>query len=389
MVTAPPGPEFALLVEASRWPRPEGYADRLRALAANVTNWDLFLKLIARHHVAGLGQDALSRISNELPDRVAASLSRSAQGDAAHELVQVAETVSLVQALSDAGIDCIVMKGVTLAKALYGRFGLRYSVDIDLLVAPEQASPAARTLSNLGYECADSLAIDTSETIRERQRCYKEIAFVNPKSSLVVELHWRLFDNRHVLPGIVRTEPVSLTLLPGVDVPALAPDAAELYMCCHGSEHAWARLKWLADLNAALAKAPDRAAQLYATSRKLRRQRLIGPGLWLVNRIYGGVLPSAVALDMAGDWRMRFLAQTALNALVGNDDGAELEETPLGTTRKNLSHYLVTNDPRHWLAEAKFDFRHRNPGDQGPTVRRRVTSVWQFFTATHARAENA
>jgi len=43
----------------------------------------------------------------------------------------------------------------------------------------------------------------------------------------------------------------------------------------------------------------------------------------------------------------------------------ELEETKFGTTKKNLSHYLLADGFRYWLSEALFDLldnsrsRHR------------------------------
>ena len=77
-----------------------------------------------------------------------------------------------------------------------------------------------------------------------------DVELMSRERNISVELHWRLTYNMALLRGIdarVKTQEVAL---PGGAVRTLADDALFAYLCADGALHGWARLKWLADLNA-------------------------------------------------------------------------------------------------------------------------------------------
>lgn len=57
----------------------------------------------------------------------------------------------VAQALEDAGVQTLVLKGPSLATWLYGDPGARLYVDVDLLVEPSRSEAAASTLAGLGF----------------------------------------------------------------------------------------------------------------------------------------------------------------------------------------------------------------------------------------------
>jgi len=56
------------------------------------------------------------------------------------------------QALHQAGIKYVVLKGAWLSEFLYQDTGLRQFSDIDMLIAPEDATMAIETLESIGFQ---------------------------------------------------------------------------------------------------------------------------------------------------------------------------------------------------------------------------------------------
>lgn len=355
-------PEFRLVAAATRWPQTTAAGDHMRALAADVRDWRRVARIVDRHRIPGLASAAIDLLC---PDAgVRAHMAANARQSAMQELRFAYETLRLVRLLEGAGIPVRVIKGVTAALLAFGRFGVRFSMDVDLLIRPRDVPAASAILTAAGYGRTEPAADAGPAAMRARMARYKDLVFEHPDSGAVVELHWRLFQNPHLLrgPDLDRREP--LELLPGVVVHGLPRDLSILYLFAHGTEHGWARLKWLADIGAILAGAPQREVErLYAKARGRGAHRLVVPGLVLSHALYGTHLPEAARRDSLRDWRIRSLVRTAYASLVGDEDGIELEDRPHGTTRKNLSHYCLSADPRFLFSEARYDLLDRVEGE--------------------------
>lgn len=352
-------PEFALVVTATRWPHDPHGAARIRALAARVTDWPRFAMIVERHRVAGLVAAGLNDAG--LNDTVAgadvrAAIRAMARDSAVQELQSVFETLHLVRALEGAGIPVRVLKGATAAMLAFGRYGVRYSMDIDLIVAKDQIAQAASLLDARGYVRSAPAADASAATMRARMARYKDLAFQHPDSGLMVELHWRLFQNPYLLRGDDLDARAPMQLVPGASVTVLPRAPAILYLFAHGTEHGWARLKWLADIGAILtAQTPAEVDRFYTDAQQRGVARLVAAGLILSHALYETPLPGAIRDDLTRDWRLRSLVRTAHASLVGDEDGRELEQVSHATTRKNLSHYLISRDPRFVIHELRYD----------------------------------
>src|SRR5689334_21340073 len=68
-----------------------------------------------------------------------------------------AEALRALDALSDAGVPGLLLKGAALARMLYGTGEARSYYDVDLLVAPEALTAARRVLADLGYTNVSAL----------------------------------------------------------------------------------------------------------------------------------------------------------------------------------------------------------------------------------------
>lgn len=359
-------PELAFLAAATQWPRTPALRTGISALADSVTDWDLVLRLTEAHRVVGLAADAVAALDPTIvPQELRDALLAESRDQAVDDLRHAHETLRLVRAFEAAGIAVVVLKGAAIAREIFGRFGLRSSVDIDLLIAPEDVERASDILTSLAMARTEPPADASPGEMRDRLARHKDMVFWNATSGLTIELHWRLFQNPRILPTVTPAMAVPIDLLPGAPVPVLPLSLSALYLCVHGGEHGWARLKWLADIGALLHSGAVDAATIYADACAQRIRRLVGPGLILSHRIYGTPLPVALARDMRRDWRMRRLVDVAWSCLVGDEDARELEERPFATTRKNLSHYLVSADPRHLWREFWFDVHDKAPEPDG------------------------
>ncbi|MEO0031217.1 MAG: hypothetical protein RIS94_975 [Pseudomonadota bacterium] len=363
---APRTSELAFVTAACAWPRLPGDIATLHGCARAEIDWPLVTRLATTHQVTALVADALALVEAPRPAR--AALAQAAHPLLGEALRHAHETHRLVALLDAAGIPATVLKGAATAITAFGRQGLREAIDIDLLVAPDLVPPALATLLREGYHVEGDLRA-------ARQRGHKDLLLYHPGRAVTLELHWRLFQNPRVLP--VPTDRVPVAVLPGRDVPALAPLDEALYLCCHGGEHGWAKLKWLADITALLRAGRVDATALYAHARSRRLARMVGPGLLLAHRLHATPLPEALAADLVGDWRMRCLGSMAWSALAGDEDGLPLEQRPRATTLKNLSHYLFSADPRRLWHEARYDLLDRPPGQSLP--RRLGTLATRLF----------
>src|SRR5690606_18055592 len=113
-------------------------------------------------------------------------------------------------------------------------------------------------------------------------------------------------------------QPARVQLTPGAAVWTLAPEAAFLYLCLHGAQHAWSRLKWLADVAALVAKLDEaELTRRYAAARARGLHRAMGQALLLAERLFGVPAPAAVREDAARDAALRWLVDVAVRCMTG------------------------------------------------------------------------
>ncbi len=176
-------------------------------------------------------------------------------------------------------------------KLAYGTLALKHARDIDLLVLPEQAAAAMRLLERDNY----ALHLPAAQMSEAQRRVYvqygHDVELVSRERNASIELHWRLAYNMTLLRGIDARAPTQAVALPGGAVRTLADDALFAYLCVHGALHGWARLKWLADLNAWLSGRGE-LERRYRQAADLGQRAMRGAG--------AAALPAPVRFGIAG-----------------------------------------------------------------------------------------
>lgn len=328
--------------------------EKMFASARTDLDWAALLALADRHRVLPLLAD-FGRVLGEgmLPAAIGQSLSQASSAAAIAELRLLAELRRLLSTMAAAGVRPTVLKGLALSQRAFGRLGLRTNRDIDLIVRHDQFAIAVSAVVAAGYRCVEPVDAGT-QAIEQWITRYKDVALMHEQDGYIVELHVRLFDNHELLPPPYPTEPI--VLFDQVTTVALCEQFDLLYLCQHGAQHAWSRLKWLADVNALFARMPEHELQAFwRQARRSPHRFAVGQALLLCATIIGLRLPRTLMRQLRRSVRTRLLAGIGARALTASGS-REIEHLRFGSTLKNASHYLLIADWRYWREELRFDF---------------------------------
>ena len=326
-------PPFVLLAQCCAWP-PTDARDAVISRSAADIGERAFVALAKRHRVEGLAHAALARVQARLTESLAARAGEIAR----QGLIQAAESVRLQTAFDAAAVPSLMLKGAALEILAYGRLGLKSAWDIDILVAPANASRAVRILEAAGYRLTNP-AGRSGEAFDQWTTLSKECVFVSDTTSLVAELHWRLVDG-DLLPGIGVASPAqTVDVAPGVGLRTLAADDLVAYLTAHGASHGWSRLKWLADLHALLPNDPTALERLYRRAVTLGAGTCPALALRLCRRLFNLQIGDSLWGEIERDLKSRLLERIALSAMSGAG-GREIAERPLIGDLVLTSHLL-------------------------------------------------
>ena len=249
-------------------------------------------------------------------------------------LRQSAGLQEILSEFSEIGIDPVVLKGLPLAEGLYGSAGHRHARDIDVLVAPAQIGPAAKVLDRLGYAPVPQYHLRGRlvGTQALAQECY-DLEYFGGRGHLSVELHWRTshyagWPDFTGTPELTETQQTSLG---PIRVPTTGANL--IYLAGHGSMHAWARLKWLADIGRlARLRGADGLAEDLKLARTLGGQTPLVLALRLAHRVMGSPLPTGLGASSSS---LRKLEEQMLGVIIA-------PEVMPGTWRYKLSANVVS-----------------------------------------------
>ncbi len=257
-------PSFVLAAACCRWPPSEARHAAVRTAAHPITDWNDFLLQVSRQRVAGLVHAALASAEVALPPATAKKLAALALRIARQNLSYAAETIRLQRAFEAANITVLALKGIALAQLVYGSIKAKDSSDIDLLISSDQVEAALLVLEREGYALSHPAERLSKTQRRAVFRYAREVQLIRRDHKSRLELQWRATNNPLLLKGIDANSPAQLVWLgDGMCIRTLAQEDLFAYLCVHGAQHAWSRLKWLADLNALIAESIALIERLY------------------------------------------------------------------------------------------------------------------------------
>lgn len=289
----------------------------IRAAAAAGFDPDRLIMVTRAHRVEAFVEHGLAKAGITLPPAPMALLVERTQQGRRRMLLYAGEEVRLAEQFRQAGIDCVFLKGASLAMLAHGALALKTSRDIDVMVAPERIDAACDLLRGAGYRFASLEGVSDEQMIRRYMLANKETVWINRQSRVMVELHIGLTTNPAVIPGIgLASQRQDVPISADRTVPTLAGDELFAYLSVHGTGHGWERMKWLADMAALLGDDPDEIERLYHRAVDLRAGRCPAVALLLCAGLLGTPVPQRLIDAMMRDpltrrlvrWSMRVMA---------------------------------------------------------------------------------
>jgi hypothetical protein len=235
MSTAILSTEFKLMLSCCRVIPGNKELKRREQAFAEAIDEEAFWVLVLRHRVFpivyfNLQQDA--RLSMGLKDK----LKQFSENNQQLALQSLLMQHRMQKKLDKHGFKGFFLKGVKLSELYYGDPGIRHVMDLDVWVEERAIGPIAEWLFNQGYVSVPDIRLLNTSQLNFIKRTDHDLQFMIEKVGMprIIELHWKL---RGPLGGFNLTP----------DKPMDEVDNF-LYLCTHGTEHGWFRLKWLFDL---------------------------------------------------------------------------------------------------------------------------------------------
>lgn len=346
-------PELALVAACCRWPPSAARQKAIRSAAAGVVDWSRFEQIVARHRVTSLVRHSLQSAGIHATLLVQERLAARSRAASLKSLAMTAETVRLQKAFDEAGLKVLVLKGATLGVIAYNAPGIKESWDIDLLVSPSETLAGRGLLEQLGYQMEPHLS--EKDFLRHVEHC-KEAVMMHPGLQIAVELHWRLVDNGCILKPL-DLNAVQTVQIGGVAVRTLADRELYAYLCVHGCNHSWSRLKWLADVGAVLARqSPDRLAELHQAAVALGAGRASATAILLCHELLDLEVKPDVLGRLRSD-RVTSLLLASARASIRYGGGAR-EITPYSQpwALNWVARFVVGDNLQYTLNQARLNW---------------------------------
>jgi hypothetical protein len=371
--------EAILLLACLQWSPSETPA--IQSIGANRVDWAFFLKLVKRHRVSALVEHALRPSAPAIDDAALAYLQGQANLSSWRELALLEEMRAMQIPLVQAGLRPVLLKGLAFSIKAFGQLGVRYHHDIDWLICPGALDQAGAVMLARGYERIEPKTGSGLE---------KSVVFQHPVHGHLVEMHTRLFDNLHLMPLRAGMPHATIRISGDVVVETLEPEFDLIFACVHGAQHAWSRLKWLADVAAMFQPMSEtQVIALYEYARSLRVHRAVAQALMLCGKYLHLPVPAAIAAEARRSWRTRLLVRMAEQAMFGSGS-EEIADRRFGSTLANLSHYLISDGLDYWADEMKFDLTDltRDPPDDLQGFFRPFVRIARWFRRQAGLAPN-
>jgi len=242
-------------------------------------DWARAVQVARAHGVGSICHEALVRLQHGTPGLPEArrSFLRERHFNAYRNQRALRDLADILDLLRGRGIHPVVLKGPSLALALYGDPALRPFADLDLLVDVGDIPGACQALSTMGYSERGEIL-----TGWEAENLVSHLRILQAKDRVPVEVHFRLFPR--AMPLFPDEEGVRDRAIwgefQGWKFLRLAPADELLYLCGHIVRHDSDahRLLWFCDLALLEGTLGDAEKMAFETSlaRAAHREALLG-----------------------------------------------------------------------------------------------------------------
>lgn len=243
---------------------------RLRELLTsrpNEIDWAVAVQRSVASGTAALLRYTLARASGLafVPQSQSDLLAQESHSWAARQQIYVAETRRLMDVFEAQGVNSLPLKGAALMLGGYYPLpGLRAAIDVDLLVAPEQAEAAFALALEAGFA-----EVEIKKPVRVPMPLpyeLRHLPLLRNQRGVALELHYRAFHKMRQQRDFAWAEMIDRAVVrEGILLPAVEDLA--LHLIQHSIvdlTSAYAILRTLADLHFLFAAEPDAKERLVA-----------------------------------------------------------------------------------------------------------------------------
>ena len=309
---------------------------RIDLLSHESIDWDRLIRLGRAHRVTPLLYWNLKKARSHLsPPPAIEELFRDFRTNVRHSLFLIAEQRTVLNVLQANDIMALPYKGPIFAQEVYGDSALRASSDIDILVDKIDFQRVRGLLAAEGYEPF----VQANPARDQLQLTTGEFGFVNSSRTCMVDLHWALWSEVFVCAPkfgeLVLNASVSSIL--DTQTLCLSPEDLLLFMCVHGTKHAWHYLRDVCDV-AEIIRANTQLnwGRIAQEAEAMRAERMRFLGLLLANHLLEAPLPAYLLKTVTADTSVHKMA-AEIEANMFNEPIMSPNElnTPRGRFRLN------------------------------------------------------
>ncbi len=285
--------------------------DQHKLNAARILNrgidFSVFKKLLQRHRVfPSVYTNVRDHFRLCFPEQLVSDLARQYRNNIKRNKLFLKTLLPILNSLKLADIPVAPVKGVFLTQTLYGDIAKRHFNDIDLLIHRSDIIKANNSLNKLGFYC-EIFSDFPTYLVFEILKKQKDLIYIN-KIGIILELHVRLAN----VPTDLAASFGKLLFTCPFQTVWYRPEAF-LYLCWHGMNTFFHRIKWLSDLAILINTMDMDWEQMYRTAYRLDCLRVLTVSLVLSHIVFDTRLPKQAAEYYSRDRVCRWLFTIAIN----------------------------------------------------------------------------
>jgi hypothetical protein len=324
-------------------------ATKINTLITQVTDWDAFINLAYIHGVLPLIYRTLKRYAELIPQEILLKLKLYNMNIVKQNIIMTSELMKVMKLLEDNGIHVLTFKGPVLSYMAYADITLRQYADIDILVDEALLFEAATLLAQSGYTYPSPISLLKDKNFLALNNDFNFFT----SNKIHIEIHWKLIREK-----IGKNRKFQTYLDDHISVEVnkhsfntLSLEMLLVYLCLHGSKHAWERIEWINDVYILISNTTLDWAKVMDITKIMECKLSLFLGLNLSKQLYNLALPQNIEKMIDTDY-VSGLTQNVFDFLqddiVSKEDYGKYQKVNLfqlkllDTKVKQIKHLWVT-----------------------------------------------
>ena len=341
-----------LILESSKINKNE---TTIKDLILKINSWDIFIELAFAHGVFPLVYNTLKTYTQEIPAAIIIMMKQNYMNIVKENMLMSAELVRVMHLLETNNIKAISFKGPLLSQMAYDDITSRQYADLDILVDDKDLYKAANLLIANKYTNTSPISLLKNTTYLKVDN---DFSFYT-KNNIHIELHWKLFREKIGLHMNFDEyyNNKSIVSVNNNPINTLKLELLFVYLCLHGSKHAWERVEWINDIYMLTKNTKINWTETINIAKIMQCESSLYLGLNLVQKLYNKIPPKQLILEVNSTY-INELTEEVFNFiednLVQKKEYAKIKSFQaklLNTKVKKIKHFIF-----HYISITKNDY---------------------------------